>query len=453
MQEAFGDDWWSALLLHMREDSSSKNGPSGTKYSWVLRKYGRGIRFEDLDTSVLCTIILFDDYYREGRYSVPYTAYEISLAKQLHSLRNRISHDEADGSTDEAAEKQTMQLLREAVDRLDLVATNPQLASEIMEEYAKVFCIEESDQSSLDLISSTARFQEAENLFKWDVEKAIPIYQELAQSGYRGAQERLLYIYTHTIRNFDLDAAAELAEAYPGIISEEKLQRLRNLRDSLPHVLWGSQAACVLFEKELDGKDIIQNDQILKYIKWIQSTYKGGLLRFWPTKDDSEIKTEVFDIHPDCDIVKRMIVARPTGDQEAEFAAFLIWLTETQRFEPAYTQKVLEQFARRGFLPLIDYFAAVDYHKYKRTPGAKVPTGSPWIKLGIQKGSALCTKIMDAISENDTENNQDSPTDKSKTNDLEDTIASLQEEIKKLKRIIKILAAAAVIGIIIALLI
>lgn len=434
----FGANWWEEkLLFHMR-DEGQKGSFSGDKYAVALRKYGRQITFENLDTTVLSTVVLYDQFFQQPPNKVIYTTYERDIIKQMHQLRNRVGHEETDMQTYDEATKKLLSLLRESIDKLNLLEANPKLAQDILQEYFNA----NGDQGSADktmqrFIDTSARFEKAEKLYKWNIDEALPIYIGLADEGYPAALQKLLYTYTHTTRYFDLSKACDVAEKLmaAGNLSAEELHMYQKARDSLSMALLGDPDACAYMMEMLtinagnESGSYLQSAQALTYIQKITKAFPQGLLSVGMDSyhkeihelnfSDLETKRKANDAEAYAETAYRMLFqksldltkakrcaekAHKLGSKRGEYLAEIIDLAIKQNMRYAVTMKVVAKVGQDGYLPIIEYFAEqgrVASSKSEREAARQ------WTQIGAQLGSEKCQRWLqelEALSAEDEKN-------------------------------------------------
>ena len=445
--EKYGDtDWWdNVLLLHMREEAQKQENASGTKYAIALRKYGRAITFDDLDTTVLSAIILYDPYFRVGKNAVSYSPYELSLVKQLHSNRNKISHEENDSAVSEEAEKKSIKLMRAAIDELSLMEKAPDLARDILTEYAKVFGLKGEGEDVTAFLELTGRFNEAESLYQWEIDKAIPIYKDLAEKGHTGAQKKLFFIYTHVVSYFDLNKALGLTSQYPKILPrdeagepERTIKKLSFLHNAMPHAIWGTPNIINVFMKELKSGKLVQNAQLLQYICQIHAEYPNGLLDFL---DDNDLKALLFSKQPNLQGALLWTETHKTPD--AALTETLVELTELREFRADHTVRAIKKQALSGNVPIIDFYAK---RSMEKNAGHPTDDTLKWLQLGVKYNSSNCIAWLNQIKQRSEEQSQktmpqsetQSSPDQHELEVLQKEVADLQKTIHKLKILIAI---------------
>ena len=430
----FGTNWWKdVLLFHMREEAQVPKSIHGSKYSLALKKYGRMIELTDLDTTVTSTIILYDPYFKTGPAPAGFTQDEIDTTKNLHLFRNKLSHEEADPKKLEEAEKRSLRVMREAVDKLNLTETNPTLAKAIIDEYMATFSEADGETGSADFMALSARFEEAENLFNWEVDKAVPIYEELAAKGFKAAQKRLFEIYTHTVKQFDLSKALEVANAYPDILAENDRQKLAAMNAGIVHVLWGTPNVCETFSRELSDGTLIRNAQILQYIQSISDAFPNGLLGILNKDPDNLTEyVKLMQIPPNMQTASNSIYVKA-----------LIRIARNTAFDFNHTKSVLAQVAAMGYVPLIEYFVEESVRR-----GIADKAGDrerARIRTGHEKGSSICTqwlqrydspqkpKVVARFKEESTPHEGNEPSGTTEVQALKDSILKLTKKNARLK--------------------
>ena len=423
----FGSDWWeNSLLRHMREEGQT-GSRSGDKYAVALRKYGRQIAFENLDTTVLCTIVLFDDYFKTIPNVVKYSDYELELVRNLHKLRNRVGHEEMDMSVAEQDSKLLLSYLRDAIDKLDLLNNEPKLAEDILRAYFEA----NGDKSSKDkdlksFVDTSERFERAEKLFKWNIDEAIPIYVELANEGFVAAQKKLLYTYTHAVRFFDLTKAVGMAKKLceSGHISKEELSIYEKMRDAMALAIMGDPSSCAYVTTVLTDPDVdyIQSQPALGYIKKITKTFPSGLIHIGLDSYHKEIHELSFeelealrkanDAEAYAETAYRMLFqkaldltkakrcaekATKLGSKRGEYLTTLITKAIITNFNYQVMIDSLAKVGQNGYLPIIECFAeqGMDSDDAMASKAAV-----QWMQIGVSFGSKRCEEWLDDINQN-----------------------------------------------------
>ena len=424
--ETFGEKWWDTLLSHMREEAQDVNSSNGKKYMIALKQYGRSISFEDLDTSILCTVILWDRYFQYGKNQVNYTGDELQIARKLQIYRNRISHEEGARESFINAEEETLKVLREAIDKLSLMTNNPGLAREILTAYAKCFGIRDEGAATETFMELSSRFEEAEALYKWDIRSACSIYRELAEQNFQEAQKKLLFIYTHTTSMFDLEEAVRVAETYPELLEKDEQKLLKHLRDVFPHVIWGTPHVCELFYEQLRSGELIWNAQAEQYINWVEKAFPRGIYHYaWASHLNKTANPDCWKLllsqTPDLKAAKDLL-EKTEPDAENTWLRELIALAERKSFDPKDTEQTLKNCAKAGYIPLIEMFAM---KQMKSVENGNLNTDIGWIRFGAEKGSRLCEQCLSEVENKRQERKQDTI--------LKERIRQQEEEIKRLK--------------------
>ncbi len=341
----------------MRDASMKRADASGEKYAVALKKYGRAINFDDLDTTVCCSIILYDSYYKFGNKAVPFTNYEIGLTRQLHALRNKMSHDESSEDLSDESERKTLRLLYGAVSDLDLVENEPDLARDILSAYSNFFAGADLSLDQKTFLDDSERFERAEDLYKWEAEKALPLYKGLADNGFLAAQKRLLEIYTHTVRFFDLNEAAKIADRFKTICSEGEREKIHYLNMLMPHAIWGTPEVVDLFLRELKAGSLVQNGELEQYLTWIRSVFPYGMLSL--LEEGDAFAAEAAKKVPNLQSLSRI----PESDlcREKAFKRFLVQCASDKSFKRANAERALTNIALTpGGRTLARHFAALD---------------------------------------------------------------------------------------------
>ena len=448
-EEAFGPNWWEReLLFHMREESMKGDSPNGIKYNVALQKYGRQIKFEDLDTTILCTIILFDNYFKEKDHLVTYTDYESNIVWQLHNYRNRVSHEEGDVIKALEAERKTLRTMREAVDKMDLMNKNPELAQEILKAYFTAFNSDIKSSDEQKFLEISAKFEEAEKYLRWNPEKAKPIYEELAEQGFQAAQERLLFMYTQTVPHFNLVKAYETYTKYPSLLSEEQGKKLRGLMLSFPHLIWGTPSICTAFKSEMENGSLIKNPAISQYITIMNAEYPSGLTSLANSDNTApDTLVQLKKIRCNLDVLEANISKAPCP----ELSQLLLDLARGGELNASATIQTVKELGKAGCMPIIEYYAT------KGNTGMNIiPENHPsvyWIRLGAEK-SDICKALLTHIQKPESKRFEKKPEPQQNNQSFEKyelQIKALQDENKRLKTYLKV-AGLVVVALIVTLL-
>ena len=388
-ERSFGSDWWNGVLLpHMRSEAMKGATRAGVTYSIALKRFGRTISPEDLDTSALSAVILYDEHFRTPPNEVLYSGFELDTARKLHAFRNRTSHEENNTEALDEADRLTLRVLRTAVNELELEINAPELAADILKAYAEVYGLRDLSTDQKQLLKISEKLEEAERAYRWEIEKAIPIYESLAEQGVVEAQKKLLEICTHTVRYFDLDRAVQLCDRY-AVLADSSIE-IRMLRDSFPHLIWGTPSILNLFRRELTDQMLIRNAQLEEYIRKISAEYPDGLLSF--LQDDAALEL----LTPSCPNLDRArVLLSSRSGQTGKYLRLLLTLARQKNPSAKDTIAQVKQLAEKGCVPLIDHYA---------TKAAKDHSGARreeelthWITLGLRHGSDYCRSHRDEL--------------------------------------------------------
>ncbi len=459
-KEKFGEDWWSVLLDHMRELSRDKKDGTGSKYATALKKYGRGITLDDLDTTVLCSIILWDDYFNNGPNKVDYPEYELDTARKLHMYRNRMSHDErATENANTYAEKETIRVLRVAVDKMNLMERDPELAADILKKYTEFFGGENVTGDAEAFMELSRQFEEAESLYKWKIEDAIPLYESLAEKGFRAAKKKLLDIYSKTPAYFDLNKAVDILDRYPDIMDEMEKTQVRAFRDMMPHIIWGTPGYADRFAEELKSKDgVIRNARLEEYITWVTKEFPLGLLILIPAQEASDNRQccRLMRMRtPDLKAAEENLHPTPCEADDLLIRT-LIEIGSGYVFDPDVILQKLEVAADAGCLTVIEALAEMEA---KVAFASGRPESTRWIEAGSERGLPRCVDLENTMSKLREKAERKAREEKPDKNledmfgeqSIRDKLAYAEEENEKLRMYLRI--ACAVIGILAVLLI
>ena len=461
----------------MREAAQEGTFP-GRTYQVALSTYGRGIEFVNLDTSVLSCIVLFDQYFQKGQFKVQYSNYETDLIRRLHKLRNRIGHEEGNVELTEKAKKETMSLLRGAVDYLNLIEYNPQLATGILKEYLSRSSIPTfADGRIQEFVELSAKFEQAESLFRWHIEESLPIYMELADKNYVPAMEKLLFIYTQTSTGVDIEKAVKIAEQLhkKGKCSRDKLLRFREFQRNKVLALIGDLESCRYVAEELNSEEIVMDPKLLKYAldtiaMFPKSIPSLGLDSYYATihglgyedlkelrdQNDPEAYAEtayrmIYQKNTDFNKAKRCAdKASSLGSVRGMLLSELLLNTGERDHNVNRLVSILAGVAREGFLPGIEYFAEAEKEGTAASRNEQDP-GMDWIKLGVDYGSTLCQTWYDGIHK---KTSVEIPSAKSEEGEnswkpngenqllvrKSEELSQLREQIRQKNRIIRIMA-------------
>lgn len=420
--ETFGANWWENVLLrHMREEGQTDTF-TGRAYKVALTTYGRYIEFENLDTSVLSTIVLFDTYFQQGKFKVTYAGYELGAIRQLHKLRNKIGHEENDVSQSDKARKATMSVLRKAVDQMDLTKTNPALARDILAEYLKINGeVKLTDANLQKFVDTTAQFEKAESLFQWNIKEAIPIYESLAEENYQPALEKLFYVYTKVYEYLDLDKTIEISKKMLdlGNVDQAYVERLETFQKQLHFAMLGDLPACKHLILEIKQNGIINAPKILKFAQDVVGIFRESITALGINSYYAEIHEleynklkalrEQNDAEAYAETAYRMIYqkntdfvkARRCADKAAKLGsprgmllAGLLALEADENLQVSKLISMLANVSQQGFLPGVELFA--ESGRNATSPSESSP-GVQWILIGKELGSKKCTEWYNAI--------------------------------------------------------
>lgn len=378
-EQTFGKDWWETVLLpHMRQEAMDVNpSPAGKTYFAALKRFGRGICPEDLDTSVISAVILYDPYFQAPPNQVLYSSFEIDTARKLHGFRNKTSHEENDTDILDETDRQTLRVLRTAAEELELRENDPKLYREILKAYADTFGLPDLTGDQQRLLELSAQLEEADRAYRWEIEKAIPIYERLAEQGVIEAQRKLLEICTHTVRYFDLYRAVELCQKYP--VLSPAADELTILLHCYPNLIWGTEFALNRFRWELESGKLIQNAQLEQYILEISAEFPDGLLDFL---HDKEAYFLIYSINPDLEKAASLVTG--DGGQSERYLSLLLTLASEKKLSAGNTIDQVRKLAEEGYVPLIDFYAR------RAMQRSNDPELAYWINIGVRSGSAYC---------------------------------------------------------------
>ena len=388
-ERTFGGDWWNGVLLpHMRSEAMKGATRAGVTYSIALKRFGRAISPENLDTSALSAVILYDEHFQTPPNEVLYSGFELDTARRLHAFRNRTSHEENNTEALDEADRLTLRVLRTAVNELELELNAPELAADILKAYAEVYGLRDLSTDQKHLLKISEKLEEAERAYKWEIEKSIPIYESLAEQGVVEAQKKLLEICTHTVRYFDLDRAVQLCDRY-ATLADSSIE-IRMLRDSFPHLIWGTPSILNLFRSELTEHKLIRSAQLEEYIQKISAEFPGGLLSF--LQDDAAIEY----LSPSCpnlELAQALLTSR--SGQTEKYLRLLLNLAKQKNPSAKDTIAQVKRLAEKGCVPLIEHYAA---KAAKELPNDQREEDlSHWISLGLRHGSEYCRRHKDEL--------------------------------------------------------
>ena len=397
-EASFGKKWWeNTLLPHMRDEAAKLDSRCGQKYAMALKKYGRSISIGDLDTTVLSTIILYDQHFQFGNAAVSFSDYERNITKKLHSLRNKLNHEENDMDASREVERQTIRLIRNSVDELNLMETNPELAYDIIAGYAEEFG-GEYDKNTEKFMDVSARYEAAMDMVRWKPDEAATALAALAEEGFPSAGKSLLELYTKSTNLFDLNKATSLIHQYPDVLDNGLKQKLESLQSVIPHIIWGTPDMCESFADELRSGKLIRNAQILEYIKAIRSEFPNGLLYFLPD-DLGTIRMLLSADNPNTAQATRLAAKIYQDDNvTGRFVLTLLQLAREAEFNAERTIKAVKKCAATGYLPVLEFYAARRF-----AADAIISSDDPFVSLlslGAEKGSAKCAELLKNVRGN-----------------------------------------------------
>lgn len=219
----YGENWWDKVLLpHMQEEAKEET-INGKKYRVALRK-SENLSIDDLDTTVLTTILLYDDAFKGDRGGITAYTNEYDLLLKISNLRNAANHDET-GHESQYAE-QSLKLLKDAIPLFKLNVWTPDLANEI-----ETFTFDDdfSSNNLLSAIKEQERIQEQKALGPFaerynqaclaiqdgDYSKAESILIKLAEAHILPACKKLAGMYLRIPEFCDLAKAYKALSVLP----------------------------------------------------------------------------------------------------------------------------------------------------------------------------------------------------------------------------------------------
>lgn len=218
----YGKNWWTGTLLPHMEKEAEAETVSGKKYRVVLRKT-ENLSIDDLDTTVLITILLYDEAFKGNMGGITAHTDEYDLLLKISNLRNAANHDETGHESLYA--KQSLELLKNAISLFELNVWEPDLANEI-----ETFTFnDDSSDNILSVIEEQQRMEEQKALGPFaerynqaciaikdgDYTQAETILIKLAEAHIMPACKKLAGMYLRIPEFCNLTKAHEILSVLP----------------------------------------------------------------------------------------------------------------------------------------------------------------------------------------------------------------------------------------------